>query len=270
MFDSIDANNYFYNGKFKIAKKHITSGTGQANNSRSPLCRTRNEGLEGTSLVDVQNFVNLSGGVPGISGPGNNIQNYTGTIHTNTFFMRPHLPSKQIFLDNLKSHVPHSEGNFGFIYYSGHGTKAGGIYLSKGNVITPQEIFNISQNLKLPLLIVLDMCCAGKFGEEYKELINTNNWRGVIICSSKADEDSHEHTLMREIPVIVPGIMKPNLSFGQGIFSAAFILALKKLCSSSFTFQELIGEINNFMKEIRTEIIARGGFLNTQTACYFK
>jgi hypothetical protein len=226
------------------------------------------------SLVDVQNIVNLTGGIPGISGPTNSIQNYNGSISTNSCLMRPRLASRQTFIDELERQVPYEDNGYCFIYYSGHGSTKGNLVLSAGNVVTPNEIFEVSKNLNLPFLIIVDMCHAGKFGEEYKRLARENNWKGIVLCSSNPDEESFEHRRMSEVqfnnsPIIVRGIMKPNLSLGQGIFSAAFVVALNQLGSrNNFTFQELVNKINSIMSEIRHSI--KDDELREQTACYYK
>lgn len=272
---------YFYNGKFNFVKKHITSSTGLGENTNYPLCRARNDGLMAASLVDVQNITNLMGGIHEIIGPVNSIQNYSGGIYTNSNLMYPHLASKQFFLDRLNDKVSYSTSDYCFVYYSGHGNSEGGIALSNGNVTSPEEVFNVSLKLNLPFFIVLDMCFAGRFGEKYQRLVREHNWKGIVLCSSRPNESSFEHGLMREIrfnngPIIVSGVMTPNLLLGQGIFSAAFIVALNqvKMSGYNFTFKEFIDKINLFMDDIRNlinkSVTNRGSQLPIQRACFFK
>jgi hypothetical protein len=273
-------NDYFWNGKYTLIKKHVTSSTGLQNNVSYPHCRTRSNGLMAASLVDVQNMINLAGGVPGMSGPANCVQNYGGGISTSSCLMNPNLGSKNSFLDSLRGKVASKDGGYCLIYYAGHGTPDGNLFLSEKNIVSPQEIFNISKESKLPFLIILDMCYAGKFGEEYLKLIRENEGEGIILCSSGVNQESYEHGLMRKVsfksnPIVVQGMFTPNFSLGQGIFSAAFIVALQELRNlGDFNFQEFIDKINGVMGDFRnlinSNVFQIEDKLPEQRAVYYK
>lgn len=72
---------------------------------------------------------------------------------------------------------------YALIYYAGHGTKNGELMIERNQSISPYELFSLSMQMRLPFVIILDMCYSYRFGQQYETLMQEHDWPGIVIAS---------------------------------------------------------------------------------------
>lgn len=246
--------------RFHIIKQILVSGTGNDNSFFTAECRSKNEGFLGASLTDIQNMVNLVGKIPGLVVANGAIYkvaaNVCGKSIDGSSMFFTNMTNKSDFLDYLKIPVNSQPDNCGLIYYSGHGTNDGYLAVSNGNYITAEDIAKISNDINLPFLIVLDMCHAGKFGEDYFKYSKVPG--SLLLCSCHSKETSlelplYKISLMREkYSIVFPGMISENAGYGQGLFTAAFTATCNNFSCNleNISFEDFVLNLNKIMIDI--------------------
>lgn len=141
--------------------------------------------------------------------------------------------------------IPFVDGTFdsdyAVLYYSGHGTPQGQMTIERESSLTPQELANACQKSNLSLLLILDMCYAGRFADEFITHMKRYGLKSVVMCSvdcSSQQQESFECEASNDMlgflwPI---DIQRSDISYGRGVYTTALGFGL--LCIRELEMQQ--------------------------------
>ena len=214
-------------------------------------------GMEGPVLYDTRlQGVIVRKGV--VMGGGISVKDGTPTVESHTVMIGGQVELTPFACTPERLYRPCSRSEtateYGFVYYSGHGAANGDIQVEANGSVSPEEIHALSKEAGLPLIIVLDMCHADRFGTRYRELLESEHWHGLVLCANRegvsngsAFEDAQMTSVRRPLGTV--GILPSDHDAGRGVYTTALSLALMKLydwdCGLSSPASCTIGDFND-------------------------